>query len=75
MKIHVFTVVILIAAVTMYGVGSIAGATFLGAIGVALELWFWVRVLRPGERRLGIEQSQSPLTGSAMSGISTPKAK
>jgi len=55
MKIHLPSVVILIAAMAMYGVGSITSASFLGAVGVGLEFWFYVRVLRDGHRRSGIE--------------------
>jgi hypothetical protein len=46
MQRHLVTAAILLAALVLYSLGfSGAGVLALGA-GAALELWFWVRILR-----------------------------
>jgi hypothetical protein len=46
MQRHLLTAAILLAALVLYGPGfSGLGAIAVGA-GAALELWFWVRILR-----------------------------
>jgi hypothetical protein len=52
---HVITVLILVAALICYVIGFRAGAYALVGVGGALELWFWLRLLRgkpaPGSER------------------------
>ena len=50
MKYHLLSAAILVAAIAMYGEGSMAGGSVLLLAGGALELWFWARVLRVGHR-------------------------
>ena len=45
---HIFTVLILAAAICSYAVGMENGAFAFIALGCALESWFWVRALRLG---------------------------
>jgi hypothetical protein len=46
MQRHLITVLVLLAALVCYRIGFGAGAFALVAAGGALELWFWVRLLR-----------------------------
>ena len=46
MKQHLFTLLVLAAAVALYAIGMGTGAAALLLVGGALELWFWVRVMR-----------------------------
>jgi hypothetical protein len=46
MKYHVVTVALLLAALALYSVGMQSGGSVVFLIGVAFELWFWVRVIR-----------------------------
>jgi hypothetical protein len=46
MKYHLISVVILIAAIILYGAGSGGLGTILFLVGAALETWFWVRTFR-----------------------------
>ena len=43
---HLLTALVLLAALACYGLGFSAPATGLVVAGMALELWFWVRILR-----------------------------
>jgi hypothetical protein len=51
MNRHIGTAAILVAAIALYGAGSTAGGSILLFAGVAVELWFWARVLRLGQLR------------------------
>jgi len=51
MNRHVVTVAILIAALSLYGVGASSGASILLFGAASLELWFWARILRLGKTR------------------------
>ncbi len=50
MKHHLLTMLILLAAITLYAFGMGGGGSALLAAGAVLELWFWVRAVR-GNRR------------------------
>jgi len=43
---HAFTALVLVAALVCYGLGLGTPAVGLVFAGMALELWFWVRLLR-----------------------------
>ncbi len=43
---HTLTALVLMAALICYGLGLGSSATGLVIAGMALELWFWVRLLR-----------------------------
>jgi hypothetical protein len=43
---HVLTAAILLLALTLYAFGMSGGGSLLLALGAAMELWFWVRVLQ-----------------------------
>ncbi|WP_427914855.1 hypothetical protein ACPWT1_08070 [Ramlibacter sp. MMS24-I3-19] len=47
MKRHLVTAVILLIAILLYAVGISGGGAALVGVGGAVELWFWVRALRP----------------------------
>jgi len=51
MNHHVVTVAILLAALSLYGVGASSGASILLFAAASLEFWFWARILRPGKPR------------------------
>ena len=53
MKHHLLTLLILVLAVALYAVGMVAGASALLFLGAALELWFWVRVMRRAKPSVG----------------------
>ena len=44
MQHRLLTVVILIAALVLYGAGMVAGGSVLFCAGLACELWFWSRL-------------------------------
>lgn len=44
MKHHLFTTIVFLAALILYGIGLVSGALLLLAGGAALELWFWARI-------------------------------
>ena len=46
MKYHLLTATILVAALALYAVGMTKGGFAVFLVGVALELWFWVRIIR-----------------------------
>jgi hypothetical protein len=46
MQRHLVTALVLLAALVCYSIGFSNSAFALMAIGCALELWFWLRVLR-----------------------------
>jgi hypothetical protein len=46
MKYHLLTVAILLFALALYAMGMNGGGSLLFLVGAALELWFWVRVMR-----------------------------
>lgn len=50
MKYHVFSAVLLVAAVVLEA-GGFAGVTAMLAGGVACEMWFWTRIVRQRHRR------------------------
>lgn len=45
MKYHLFSAVLLAAAVVLYA-GGFAGVSLMLAGGVACEIWFWTRIVR-----------------------------
>jgi len=51
MKYHLVTILLLVAALPLYVVGSALGGTLVMGAAVALEVWFWIRVIR-GKPRL-----------------------
>lgn len=46
MKYHLVTTLLIIAALPLYVVGFAMGGTLLLAIALALEIWFWMRMVR-----------------------------
>jgi hypothetical protein len=56
MKRHLLTAAILIAALSLYGVGMTGGGAVLFVLGAACELWFWVRVRRRGANARLLDQ-------------------
>jgi len=46
MKYHLLTTALLILALALYAVGATAGSSFVFLVGAAVEVLFWVRVLR-----------------------------
>lgn len=46
MKHHLFTFMLLLAALALYSLGSIGGGSLILAAGAGFELWFWVRLVR-----------------------------
>lgn len=46
MKHHLVTMLLIIAALPLYVVGFAMGGTLLLAIALALEIWFWMRMVR-----------------------------
>lgn len=51
MKYHLFTVLLMAAALPLYVVGFALGGSLVLAAAVALEVWFWTRLVR-GKPRL-----------------------
>ena len=51
MKHHVVTALLIVAALPLYVVGSAMGGSLVLAAAVALEVWFWIRLVR-GKPRL-----------------------
>jgi uncharacterized membrane protein len=51
MKYHFATVLLMVAAIPLYVVGFALGGTLVLAAAVALEVWFWIRIVR-GKSRL-----------------------
>lgn len=45
-KYHLFTALLLVAALPLYLVGFALGGTFVLGVAVVLEAWFWIRVVR-----------------------------
>jgi hypothetical protein len=48
MKHHLLTAAILLLALVLYGVGMTRGSLAVFSVGMVLELWFWMRVVRRG---------------------------
>lgn len=46
MKYHLLTAAILLAALGLYALGMTSGGLVAFLMGAALELWFWVRVIK-----------------------------
>jgi hypothetical protein len=46
MTYHLLTVAMLLVALALYAVGMHEGGSLVFLMGAALELWFWVRVMR-----------------------------
>lgn len=51
MKYHVVTALLIAVSLPLYLVGFASGGSLVLAAAVALEAWFWIRVIR-GKRRL-----------------------
>jgi uncharacterized membrane protein len=51
MKYHLVSVLLIAAAIPLYVVGFSVGGSVVLAAAIALEVWFWVRVVR-GKPRL-----------------------
>jgi len=51
MKYHLFTVLLMATALPLYVVGFALSASLVLAAAVALEVWFWIRIVR-GKSRL-----------------------
>ncbi len=53
MKYHLISAAILVAALGLYALGLGRGTLALLIAGGALELWFWIRVIRTSNARSG----------------------
>lgn len=51
MKYHLITILLLVAALPLYAVGFAVGGILVLGVAVALEVWFWIRIVR-GKPRL-----------------------
>lgn len=51
MKYHLVSILLIAAALPLYVVGVALGGSLVLAAAVALEVWFWIRVVR-GKPRL-----------------------
>jgi hypothetical protein len=51
MKYHLVTVLLMVSALPLYVVGFASGGTLVLGAAVALEVWFWIRVVRGKPRR------------------------
>jgi hypothetical protein len=55
---HVITGLLLLGAFFAQGFGSAAGSALLVALGVGLEIWFWVRTARGRSRPAARKNSE-----------------
>lgn len=46
MKYHLVTMLLIVAALLLYVVGFAMGGTLVLAAALALEVWFWMRIVR-----------------------------
>jgi len=51
MTYHLVTTLFMVAALALYVVGSAFGGSLVLAVALAIEVWFWIRIVR-GKPRL-----------------------